>query len=71
MLGGRSLADRRPALRVQHLDPLALADRVVTENRHAVLRQQETDPLIRGFRLAARRVAARNQHAGYPRRGVW
>ena len=70
MLGRRAFADGRLPFGIEHLHPLALADRIVAEHRHAVPRQQDADPLIGLGRLAVGAVAARDQDAGKRRLAV-
>ncbi len=48
----------------EKLESLALADRVVTEHGHAVLRQQNAHSLICFGGLAVVAMAAGNEHAG-------
>ncbi len=54
--GGLELVD-------EELPAFALADRVVAQGRHAVLRQRDAHALIRLGRLAVVAVAARQEHA--------
>ena len=57
-------------LRIEQLEPLALADRVVAEHGHAVLGQQDARPADSLVRLAVVAVAARHEHAGKRRLAV-
>ena len=62
VLGGDPSRDGRLALLVEHLHPLALADRVVAEGGHSVPGEQDADLLVRVAGLAVGRVPARNEH---------
>ena len=50
-------------VRVEALVPLALADRVIAQDGHPVLRQQDASPLIALVGLAVVAVAARQEDA--------
>ena len=60
---GRSSHDRL-TLAIEHLKSLTLADRVVTENGHAVFREQDAGALIAFVRLAVVAMSAGQEHAG-------
>ena len=55
-------------LRIKHLVPLSLADRVVAQNGHAVLCEQDAGALIAFVCLAVVTMAARQEYAGKRRR---